>query len=235
MNAGTVTGHAGAAAGKAGSSLKTMWPILVAVVLVIAAVYLYSTAGSTSGTAIVPGTNNDAAVAAQANANAQTSANFNSGIFTAFGQLTGLATSMDSNKSQLAATENTNQSQLSATLDQDAAAVRENYVSTQTGLLGLYNNNATGLQENANEVNGAYNLAVVQSNAQQYIAAQQSAASQAASHASQQNALWGGISSIFSGASSIFGLSSSRSANTGGGYTGPGNTASYGGYTGGNF
>jgi hypothetical protein len=77
--------------GLSGAKLSNYAPILIAVVLVVAAIYVYSSSGVTSGSMVIPGIDNSAAQTATANANAAILAGNAAGQAAGFQQLVSLA------------------------------------------------------------------------------------------------------------------------------------------------
>jgi hypothetical protein len=189
--------NAGEVAGKAGHGISNNLPLIIGVIAVVVAIYLYTNASvsptQVTDTAVTTPPNSAlyAAQAQVAQTNAQLDANFQQSVFGAFGQIASLdATQIQTNGALQAAALQTN-SQNFSVLQQATVA--------------------------NNQTNAALQAAEYQANAQ-------SQALQAQAHASQQNSFWGGLFGavgsalpFFSSGSlgSLFG-SGSSSTSTGG-------------------
>ncbi len=180
-------------AGKAGGKVGDYAPLIIALVLVGAAVYVYSNSSGSSGYQIVGASNNSAERAAVDAQTAALATTHEQAVSADFAALVGEATSAYNSDTQIALGDQQLRSQVA------------------------------GYQAQAQIASLAEQASVAQSNAAL-------SAAQAQAHASQQNGFWSSLSSIFSSGLSAFSGGLFGGGGSSSGYTGPGNTGSFGSY-----
>lgn len=91
-----------------------------------------------------------------------------------------------------------------AVANADASAVKQTQIQGATAVqLGAIQQNIASAQNTAEEA-----IAKIMGTTEDNVASEQAGASEAASHAAQQNGLWSSIAGIFTGIASVFGLGS---------------------------
>ena len=113
-------------------NIQKYLPAIIIGVLIIAAVYVYSTSSGGTTNTLVPGTDNSAQNAANANTNAQLAIQHEQDVLGGFGQLVSFATSADNNATALATTESNNRAGVIVNNQNTQASIAQTNAAVET-------------------------------------------------------------------------------------------------------